>query len=356
MKYLIPAAAFISALILIIALESRSNHLASGPGDQATHASVVPTIFAPGRVEGATREIELRPALMGRVAKIAVKEGEWVTKGDLLLCTVQSQYAAAVHLAEAQLRAAEARHAQLISGSHEEDRRHAAANLEAKLAQLQQAQRTWQRFSQLSAGGAVTQQDTEFRQSELRVLEAEVSAAEARVRLVNAAPRSDELDISQANIEAARAQLEMAQSHLADTELRATQSGQVLRIDVHEGEVVAPDSPQPAVTMADTTQLRVRAFVDEYDALGIRPGATATITVDGRADRGFRGRVTEVSPIMRQKQVRTYQPEERLDTDTREIFVTLEDASSLIVGLRVNVLLEASPRDSPHKIDDLDVP
>jgi multidrug resistance efflux pump len=255
------------------------------------------------------------------------------------LCTVQSEYLAAVHLAEAQVRAAEAQHAQLLTGSHEEERRHAAANLDAKLAQLQQAQRTWQRFSQLSAGGAVTQQDTDLRQSELRVLEAEAAAAEARVRQLNAAPRPDELDISQANIEAARARLEMAQCRLADTELRAALSGQVLRIDVHEGEVVAPDSPQPAVTMADTSQLRVRAFIDEYDAMGISPGAPATITVDGLSDREFRGQVTEVSPIMRRKQLRTYQPEERLDTDTREVLIALEGETDLIIGMRVEVMI-----------------
>jgi ABC exporter DevB family membrane fusion protein len=339
-------------MALIVGLESRSNHLASSPRDPATPAKAVSGIFAPGRVEGATREVELRPALMGRVAKIAVKEGNWVTKGDLLLSTVQSQYVAAVHLAEAQLRAAEAQHGRLLTGSHEEERRHAAANLEAKLAQLQQAQRTWQRFSQLSAGGAVTQQDTDLRQSELHVLEAEVAAAEARVRLLNAAPRPDELDIARANIEAARARLEMAQSRLADTELRAPLTGQVLRIDVHEGEIVGPDSPQPAVTMADTRQLRVRAFVDEYDAMAIRPGAAATISVDGLADREFRGRVAEISPTMRRKQLRTYQPEERLDTDTREVVIALEAGIDLVMGLRVDVLIEL-PHELPQQTGKL---
>ena len=346
MKFLLPASASIVVVALVIGLESRSSFLASEPRDPAPHAKAMAGIFAPGRVEGASRELELRSALLGRVANIAVKEGDWVAKGHLLLHTDQGQYLAAVHLAEAQVRAAEAEHARLISGSHEQERRHAAGNHEAKVAQLQQAQRTWERFSQLSAGGAVTQQDTEFRQSELRVLEAEAAAAEAHVRLLDAAPRPDELAVCRANIEAAQARLEMAHCRLADTELRAAIEGQVLRIEVHEGEIVGPASPLPAVTLADTSQLRVRAFVDEYDATRIASGMPATITVDGIADREFRGRVTELSSIMRRKQLRTNQPDERLDADAREVFIALDGETGLMVGLRVDVAI-GPPQDLP---------
>ena len=314
------AAAVVVIVTLVVGLESRSNPSVAYPPDRTLTGGPKACIFASGRVEGASSEVELRPELMGRVAKIFVKDGVRVRKGDPLLFTNQSQYLSSVHLAEAQLRAATAEYAKLVKGSHDEERRHATANLDAKVAQFQQAQRTSQRFSQLSAGGAVTQQDTELRQSALRVLEAEVAAAEARVRLLNAAPRPDELDICRANIEAAQARLEMARCQLETTELRATIDGQVLRIDVHEGEIVSPNSPQPAVTIADTSQLRVCAFVDEYDATRIQTGMPATITVDGITDRQFRGQITELSPMMRRKYLRSDKPDERLDTDTRRGF------------------------------------
>ncbi len=344
MKLLLLASASILVAALVIGLELRSNHPATNPADRNANGKATTTIVAPGRVEGASREVELRPELMGRVAKVAAKVGDRVAKGDLLLHTDQSQYLAAVHLAEAQLRAAEAQHARLLNGSHQEERRNAAAIHEAKIAQLQQAQRTWQRFSQLSAGGAVTQQDTELRQSELRVLEAEAAAAEASVRLLNAPPRPDELDISQANIAAAQARLDMARCQLAATELRAPITGQVLRIGVHEGEIVGPASPQPAITVADTSRLRVRAFVDEYDAMHLSAGMPATVTVDGMSNSHFRGSVTELSPIMQRKQLRTNQPDERLDTDIREVFIALEPETKLVVGLRVEVLIGPPPQ------------
>ena len=41
-------------------------------------------IFASGRIEGATAEIELRPQLAGRITHVSVAEGQVVNEGDEL--------------------------------------------------------------------------------------------------------------------------------------------------------------------------------------------------------------------------------------------------------------------------------
>ena len=65
-------------------------------------------IFASGRVEGTTPEIELRPRLADRIADVLVCEGQTVNEGDVLLQVCDKQYRHEVELAAAALELAEA--------------------------------------------------------------------------------------------------------------------------------------------------------------------------------------------------------------------------------------------------------
>jgi hypothetical protein len=49
---------------------------------------------------------------------------------------------------------------------------------------------------------------------------------------------------------------------------------------------------------------------------------------------------------MRRKQLRTNDPNERIDTDTREVFITLEETETgLVVGIRVDVVIHPEDND-----------
>lgn len=132
----------------------------------------------------------------------------------------------------------------------------------------------------------------------------------------------------------------MAKVQLQRTCLRAPRAGQVLETHVEVGELTGPDAPEPAVVIADTSRLRVRAYVDEIDAPRLRVGMAAQVTADGLRDRQFAGRVVELAPQMQRKPLRTDYPTERQDTKAREVWLELEDAAELLVGLRVDVTIE----------------
>ncbi len=298
------------------------------------------TIFASGHVEGAIEEIQLRPQFEGRVAELAVAEAAEVTAGDVLLRLDDREYQHAVALAEADLRMAQARLERLVNGARAEERREAEALWKSKEAELERARLQWNRVRQLREQNAVTQQEADDQRMTVSALGSAVDAARARYELLEAPARDDDLQLAQAAIAAAQAKLETAQLQRSRTRLTTPVDGQVVRIDTRIGELAGPQSARPAVVVTDTRRYRVRAFVEEFDAPRVRAGMPATITADGLPGRAFHGTVSQLSPRMDRKQHWTDAPDEQFDTKTREVWIDLEEADGLVLGLRVDVKIE----------------
>ena len=219
-------------------------------------------ISAPGRVEGTTPEIELRPRLEGRIVRLPVEEGQFVEEGETLLQLDDQQYRHEVALAAAKLALAEAELERLVNGAHNQERIEAAALCRAKLAELERAELAWKRIYELHQSRAISEQEADNQRTQVAALMAEFEAARARQQLLEAPARDDEIQMANARIHAAKAQLELAKIQLERTKLRAPSRGRILKINVEMGELTGPDSPQPAVILVDTTTFHVRAFVE----------------------------------------------------------------------------------------------
>ncbi len=294
-------------------------------------------IYAPGRVEGSTPQIELRPQLAGRVVSVLVKEGQYVNQGEVLLQLDNETYRHQVALAASQLALAEAQLQRLLNGAHAEQRAEAAALFRAKQSELQQAQLAWNRSKELLKNDIIPQQEADEKRSRVTALQAEVDAADARRKCLEAKARPDEVSMEESRIAAARANLDLARVQLDRTTLRAPRSGQILKVDVEVGELTGAEA---AIVMADTSRFYVRAFVEEMDAPRVEVGMTATITADGLPGKTLKSRIVRLSPRMSRKTLRSDKPSERYDTKTREVWLELTGADDLVIGLRVNVVIE----------------
>ena len=205
------------------------------------------------------------------------------------------------------------------------------------------AELSWQRTSKLRRVNAVTQEEADRDRIAVATLQGEVAAAKARLDLLQAPARADEVRMEQARVQAAKARLELAQVQLERTKLRAPCGAQVLKIDAEVGELTGPDSAEPVAILADTSTIRVRAFVEEMDAPRVQVGMPATVVTDGLPGVEFKGRVYRVSPRMSRKELWSDHPAERYDTKTRELWIELEQAQGLVVGLRVDVVIDTRP-------------
>ena len=299
-------------------------------------------IYAPGRIEGMTPEIELRTFIDGRVAKLHCAAGDSVDAHQVLLELDDRQQQHEVALAESQLRAAEARLRRLVAGAHPHERKEAAAAYEAKLAELDGVRQTWERQQQLRREGAISQQEFDDQQSRFHAVTAQAAAAQARMEFLAAPPRDDELQLAQAEIDAAASRLELANLQLDRAKLRAPCAAAVLHVATEIGESTGPIAAEAAIILADTRRMRVRAFVEEFDAPRMQLGMPARITADGLPGKIYVGRVSQLSPHMTSKQIWNDEPSERLDTKTREVWIDLKNSDDLIFGLRVDVTIGAN--------------
>ena len=309
-------------------------------------------IYATGRVEGSSPDVALRFQVAGNVTELLIEEGQVVELGQPLLRLDNRELQQQVALAASGVRLAQAERERLENGSRPHERLEAESLYKAKLAELENARLAWERIRQLRAENAIAQQEADNKRLLLAALQAEVAAAKARADLVQAPPREDELQMATARLDAAKARLELASIQLDRTCLKSPLAGLVLQVNLEVGELTGPDSVEPAVVLTDTSRTRVRAFVEELDAPRVQLGMAAVVIADGLPGRQFSGRVVQLSPQMSRKQLWTDRPAERFDTKVRQVWIELDAAADLIIGLRVDAIIEAIP--TPGTADSVD--
>jgi HlyD family secretion protein len=209
----------------------------------------------------------------GQVARLPIREGDKVQKGDLLLELWNDDLKAELAFAESQAAAAEAR------------------AVEACLLK-EQAAREEERLRKLHDDGAASLELAEQAKSHADVARAVCQAAEAQSRQ------------SKSRIEVARAQIEK-------TRLAAPFDGVVAELNAELGEFVTPSPPGiptlPAVDLIESGCLYIIAPIDEVDAAKVRLGQNVRVRLDSHGGRNFSGRLRRIAPYVldREKQART---------------------------------------------------
>ncbi len=134
----------------------------------------------------------------------------------------------------------------------------------------------------------------ELSQAENAVAVAEYDLAKAQQDLadMNAGPDAGQLELAQARVAAAQATMEEAQATLAAATLVAPFDGTIISVGAEAGDLVSAGTP--VVTLADLTELRVRASIDETEISQVEIGQDVTITFDAFAGYSFQGKVLEI--------------------------------------------------------------
>ena len=174
--------------------------------------------------------------------------------------------------------------------------------------------------SRVKPGDLLVQVDTRDVRNQYNQALADLRAAQARVAVAAAQRKRSEdlfkqqiitaqeletaqLDFANAQAQATRADasLDLAQQRLEDATVRAPLAGTIIEKTVSTGQVItsatgAFGGGTLLLKMADLSQVRVRALVNETDIGNIQPGQQATVTVDAYPDRPFRGSVEKIEP------------------------------------------------------------
>lgn len=223
---------------------------------------LVSTVTASGQIQPRTR-VNVSADVTGKIVRLAVKEGDLVTRGQFLLQIDPEQSTAALQRAEAALASARAQEAQ-------------------SRANLMQAERNYARSQQIKKATPTLVSDEELEQ--LR------TAVEVNKALAQAA---------QFSIEQAQASVRDAKQALSRTTITAPMSGRVTRLNVEEGETAIMGTlnrdAATLLTISDMSVLETRVRVDETDVARINPGDSAMVQIDAFPDTLFVGKVVEIS-------------------------------------------------------------
>jgi HlyD family secretion protein len=262
---------------------------------------------------------------MGRVTHLYVKEGDRVTKGEVVATVENVQQEASVNGQEASISSAKT---DILADQAAE--KTAEANVEHAKADLEQKKLAWDRAQALFKDGIMDRQDYETNQA---AYDLDVATLDQAVAGLNQAKANT--DSARGRMQTQVATLRANQDLLNRTIAVAPFDGVVTNEPVREGETVVEGiqntEGSTLMTLADMSIITAEVKVDETDIVNVQLGQPADVTVDALPGKTFKGHVTLVGDqaLLRSTGVATSQS----TTGTEEakdfkVVVTLDDASS----------------------------
>ena len=260
-----------------------------------------------GEIEGT--EVNLSARITARVESLAVREGQVVKAGDLLVKLDCSDQEAALREAEARLVAARAQ-AAAASATVDVSRRSqeaaaagraaARAQAEALAAQRDAAGRRAQRLESLTDDVSLEARDQSRAGAD--VLSRQVDAAEAQALASAEQARAAENAIRASGAQAAAAEAGIKASEEAATrarllaaecEVKAPRDGLVDDLPHEPGELVA--AGQSLARLVDLSEVKAIFYLPNAELAAARPGGRALVVADAWPGQTFEGTVSTVS-------------------------------------------------------------
>lgn len=219
---------------------------------------IVQTVVATGRIQPVT-QINISADVSAKITRLAVKEGDWVERGQFLLELDRERYLAEVESAEANLRSAEA------------DAAVVQENLDKAVKDLARIQDL--HGKSLESG------------SNLDTAKSAVEVDKARLRS------------AQDRVSQSRAALKQSRDALSKTTIYAPIAGTVSKLNKEVGEIALGSQFQEdtILELANLSGMEALVDVDENDIVQLSLGDEATIEVDALPGASFKGTVTDIA-------------------------------------------------------------
>ena len=314
------AALLLVIIVSVTVYQSRKNLVTVQTG-KVQKQNLASVVSASGEIKPKTYA-NIGANAFGRIVKLHVKEGDRVSKGQLLAQLENVQPLADVNATRASVQEAET------------DALAADAALNTSRADLNRAKSDavhakldWDRAQGLYNAALIAKQDYDVKKAAWETADAGLAQAEAKVAQTKA--QKDSADKHIAQIQANLARLTDV---LQKTTYEAPFNGVITNLPVREGETVVmgiQNSPgSTLMTIADMSVITSEVKVDETDIVNVRLGQSADVTIDAIPHKVFHGTVSEIGndAIVRSTGVSTSQ-----STSTSEeakdfkVVVTLTD-------------------------------
>jgi HlyD family secretion protein len=221
--------------------------------------TITESISANGKIQPEI-EVKISPEVSGEIIELNVKEGDRVTRGQLLCRIKPDTYISIKERTVAAVNSSKARLAQTEASQR-------------------QAELAYNRSKQLFEQKAISESDYENAKTSFEVSKADVKAALF-------------------NVESAEASLKEANENLNKTTIYAPMSGIISKLSIELGERVVGTAQMAGteiLRIADLSRMETRVSVNENDIVRVKLNDTSLIYVDAYPDEIFKGLVTQIA-------------------------------------------------------------
>ncbi|MCC6413417.1 MAG: efflux RND transporter periplasmic adaptor subunit [Saprospiraceae bacterium] len=295
-----------------------------GKNDQAADAATatdslrtratVTEVLGIAVVEPSERIINLSAEKSGYIREVKARIGDKVKKGQLLLTL------------DAEIENAQLTQANSKLGTQNQAIEAALQNLKLLQVKLDKARADLSRDEALFKGNALTQQQLDNTRALIPDLEQQIKVQETLVKQEEG--RAREL----------RADVVYYQTLAEQKTVRAPMDGQILSIDARVGQFL--DSQTGFAEFAPVGPIMAITEIDEMFADRIRLGQQAYIRPQGSSEILARGKVVLMSPYLRKKSLFADSAGDPEDRRVREVRVQLDDPEGLLIGSRVECIIQ----------------
>jgi HlyD family secretion protein len=257
-----------------------------------------------GIVEALGDNVLVDSIVSGVVDKIHVQLGQRVRVGDLLFTVENSEQQALVESRKAEVAVLEA--GVLVA----EDKLNERKDIAARQARL--------REEKVNTVAESTMAEFAFQASEAQRLQA------------------------QAELRYGKTRLEAAQTALERTRVKAPRGGEILGLNIREGEYVQPPFKGGALVLGETRTLQVRVDFDEGNVSRVRPTAKALAYTRDDRRQEIPLDFLYIEPVLVPKKSLTGDPSERVDTRVLQAVYSFKPPSDPVyVGQLLDVFIDA---------------
>lgn len=244
--------------------------LATAPVDFAapSHPSVLAGV---GVIEPETENVAIGTDLPGIVVKVFAKTGESIRSGDPLFRLDEGHLQPELAVRKARLAAADVELARFRAMPRAEEVAPLAAKVAEAKAVLPDHEQQFDRHLTLERLNAISRDEFTRRRSIVAISRAQLTKAEADLRLVEAGAWNADVAICRAARDMAEAQVHQTEAAIERLTIRAPIAGandkpfRVLQVNVHAGEYVGGVQGQPLLVLGQVDRMHVRVSIDEAD-------------------------------------------------------------------------------------------
>lgn len=300
-------------------------------------------IFAEGKVIPEV-EVELSTKVPGRIKALYAKEGDTVTKGQMVCVLDNGELQAQIQNALANLKQAKARLQEIKTGARPQELDEAEATVKQIQAAYDESLKNLKRQQDLFDEHAIPQSALDLAKMQADMDKQRLEAAKQRLSLLETGPKKESIHAAQAAVASAQAGVTLARENFENSIIRSPITGEVIVKYKENGEMISPGVPM--LRLADKSNVYVRAEVDESDIGWLKLGQKAVVTSDAYPDKTYHGKVTFIGESIGKRQIIPEDPTKISDAKVLDVKILLEPGHPFKLGMTVDSELHVFEKDN----------